>query len=515
MLYIWAYDFLKDTASYEFLTNEKEKILNSFFNNQREKIVNARKKASFGNRVGIEQIDSFFKGVDGQSGYLSKLQEAYNKYYLDSYRNAEKLFSSTINSVISNLIRYNGSLSLNFFDTYKGGKYKDNFDAMLKEQEKILDNLSLMSSKALEYAVYIGAVTGQPITKKKIENGTYKLDNLNKDLQNAIKMYNDISNFNNKVQGISVGRNGSIENSFVGIKTLANNFHVKYSEYLATMLVNGINKENKEISSKLDDTRAVLTAQSSYSFGSGVSCDVIYKEDPSLKQLFVNDNNSSLTKITSKNDTTSYIQLGNNYVSGTFGINVKSYKDSSLKKFDGWGNFEHYNNIFQAAALATKYGLPLSTGTEEYIVNLGGSLYGSYGPGGLPSKLWMEYQTFIAQLLYVDAVMGRMFNGVVNTANANNLVQVTNGKVEYIPDLLLQITQEDIRGTDKNLWATKLSEKQRYSPREGEGSPEEAHWQAFTNNETSQTAYNQIKANIQKIKFKININMSNMLKMAL
>lgn len=502
-LAVWFYQF-ENRGNVEWLRGqEKEQILNRYLSSM-ESLFNARAEAAFGNTVSYTDIDNFMLGFGDNKGYITKLQEAADKYYSDSFRNAKELFNFKINKQLEDFIAQ-GHCSVDSLNKTQQ-RY---FNILMERQQIILDAMSKLISLVEPYALAALGVQDTKLARQKLANGIYDLQENSKEGQEALKLYNRVKEVNASLQAAKVNSSNITQNFSCFAKT-ADAFHADYGEILLTVLANKINQEDLKVKKGIS---SAWTGMKQYTVGQGdlqVSIhlieDIKMRENLNLSSEYLNYGS---LRGTATND--SSISTSVNGVIGTWGGTVKEYSQKTVKRFKGWTGISDFENIYTAASLAVQYGLPGYAASKDYIMNLSGALYGAYGPepGSLPQQLWNEYLQTLTILMTLDALMGRMKNMNISS-NANNLIFWKNGKVYYMKDLIKNFVSGGGKGI-KSLPSSKWWAVNKEGNQWDRNTIEEAHYQVWEEHGSGSTAASAISAELAKVKIKIQINMNNLL----
>ena len=437
-LYLYAADFYHHDSQppYSLLGEKKTQIIRNYLDKVAPQLFAARASAAFGG-ANLTAVDNFFKGGnDTNSGYISNLQAEIDKYYTDSWRNAKTIFSSGLSRLNAKLTNTKGPITADDLTP----KQQEDLSNMMAAQKELIDNLSLLSSIYEPYVLQRCAEAGYK-PPRMLSTGLYDLRNYkNEGVIEAINIFNDIQS---TLQTLKIQAVGSdLSHSFVAFRTTADAFHAKYAEYLMNICAYNVNKARKELFTDSPfDVKWTGTKQ--YVAGSGdINIDITNNFDQDIQNLI--NQNLSLTnnQFTATNDVT--ITSSDQNITGTWGSSVKNYSDKSIKALHGLTTISAFSNIYDAATLASQYGLPTKAAQPIWIQNLAGALNAG-GTNTMGIMLWNEFKDLLAKLLLLDALMGRMLNGNISS-DANNLIFFSNGKVIYMGDILKSALQEDIHG---------------------------------------------------------------------
>ena len=500
-LAVWFYQF-ENRGNVEWLRGqEKEQIVERYLNSM-ESLFNARAEASFGNEVSYTDIDNFMLGFGDNKGYIARLQEAADKYYSDSFRNAKELFNFKINKQLEDFIA-KGHCSVDSLNKNQQ-RY---FNILMERQQIILDAMSQLISLAESYALAALGVGNTKVARAKLASGMYDLQENSVEGQEALKLYNKVKQVNASLQAAKVDASNITQNFSCFAKT-ADAFHADYGEILLTVLADKINREDAKVKKGIS---SAWTGMKQYTVGQGdLSVSFHLIEDVKMKENLNIDSSSleygSLTG-TATND--SSISASINGVVGIWGGTVKEYSEKTVKRFKGWTGISDFENIYTAAGLAVQYGLPVYAASKDYIANLGGALYGAYGAEGLPQQLWNEYLQTLTTLMTLDALMGRMKSMSISS-NANNFVFWKNGRVYYMKDLIKNFVQGGGKGV-KSLPSSKWWSVNKEGNQWDRNDIEQAHWEVWEKHGTGSEAAEAISTELAKIRIKIQINMNNLL----
>ena len=499
----WSYQFNQKYGVSQFLAAEKQKILDQYLNVKMPQLFQGRVEAAFGNQLDIQQIDNFMSGANGNSGYISQLQTFFNEYYNESFRNAQEIFSSKLNSVLAAKTK-NGFVSMT--NLKLNSDQAAELNRLLEAQDNLLEYMSVLSSLAEPYILSTASahkIKGGAFSLKSLKNGTYRKESFDADGKRALEMWEKIKSVQAELGTNAAVVNGDLKQSFKCFRETADKFHALYGEYLLTIASYYVGKKMGETEQALANIGH--TGSMTYQVGFG-TIEMRIRNDPALEASLKSNgfDGSQFGSFTAKDDTR--IAATANGVTGVFGGSVKEYSDKSVTKFGGWTNIDTYANIYTAASLATQYGLPFTYATSEFIDNLGGALYGTYGPGGVSHQWWNEYLELLSQLLFLDALMGRTANGTISKG-ANSIIFVKNGQVYYLGEIIKNITTKSMQGSSRGLWASNLQNIEHFD----RSSIEEAHYQIFKSGGSQSEAEMAVRAAVQKVKLAIRINLNNLI----
>lgn len=219
--------------------SEKEHIISNYFNQILPQMFELRAKAAFGDKVSIDNITGFMKGNQNNAGYIQRLQRVADTYYSDSFRNATNIFKLKANEKITELVSQ-GSCSVNDIP----GNQQAGLRKMMEAQDDILNAMSNLIALAKPYLLYMSAITKQPLDT--FENGFYDISQYSGEMQQAVKMYNDIQAYANVLNSSAVDLN-NLTHNFDFFKKTAADFHAVYGEYLATLCAFKLNESHQEV----------------------------------------------------------------------------------------------------------------------------------------------------------------------------------------------------------------------------------------------------------------------------
>lgn len=497
-LYFWAKDFWREQNVGIYLSQKKDEITTRYIEKMAPQLFAARASAAFGG-ADISAIDNFFKGVDGNQGYINRLQQELNKYYTASLRNANNIFVSHtgLNAILA-------SKKGNITRQDLTSEQLQELDSMMKAQQIIIDKLSLLASDYEAYVLERAASSGyKPPRPLKNGSGLYHLGNYkDKGMKQAIKIYNDIRAALNELQATQV--TDDLTHSFSAFRKTADKFHQTYAEYLTQFCASRINKA-EQATFKGTPLDAKWTGNTKYIPGQGdISVDVKSFLDPEFQEMINTPYDFSLKKITATNDVT--ITSAEDSLIGTYGVTVKEYSDITLTKTGKFTTISSsMGNIYQAANFAMQRGLPSSMASSSWINNLGGALV-TEGEVGTAQRYWKEYKQLLGSLLSLDALMGKMIGNNVSS-NANNLVYYENGQVFYMGDIVKQYLN-NIRGFSGSMFTQENS----YAQDNARKNAEQAHWDNVLAKGSAKSAEEAIEAVLSSVLIKVSINLSSLLK---
>lgn len=522
LLYIFYKDFHNDHRVFG-LDAAKKKITSNYINIVMPKTYLAREQAAFNNKATEQEIDSFLFGVGGNNkGYIQKMQDYFTRFYLSSYRNAEKVFASgEINSMITRLIK-NGPIEFEQFkkEVQKKGKM-DELQRLMKAQKELLDNLSKISSQAKSYALFMANNNRKEgvkrLSKKKIQNGIYNLEDFSYEGQQALKMYQDIKNIHSVLKINAVGSGDVLTQNFSCFRTTAKEFHARYAEYLAVLAGASICSKSGKLFDKLNT--AVHSGTQAYHVGQGVSIKAEYIEDPELKryrQMLSDEQLKDFGTFTVNSDAS--FKVSSEGLTGTYGGTVKDYSDKSLKNLNDTLSLTSFNNLFTAAALATQYGLPADMASKKYIYSFAGSVTNK---DSTAEEDWRTYIELLGTLLSLDALMGRMANNKV-FSKANSLIFFDRGQVYAMSDIVQGVIRsiQDTSEEGGSVLKSSFSQHGLWSLAAGiveRKSIEKAHKEVLYRKRVkgksrSEDAEKAVESAIKTLKFKIGINITSLMK---
>ncbi len=494
---LWAYQSEVGENSFATrLMSEKDHIISNYFNNLLPQMFELRAKAAFGNEVTMNEIVNFMKGNKNNKGYIQKLQQMVDIHYSSSFRNASNIFKLKANEKIAELVSQ-GSCTINDIPHNQ----QRGLQKMMDAQQDILDAMSNLISMAKPYLLYMSAMTKQPLDT--FENGFYDVSQYSGEMKTAVQMYNNIQAYANVLESSAVDLN-NISHNFDFFKTTANKFHDVYGEYLLTLCAFKLNESHKEVMSQIVSS---WTGTKVETWGSGnITISKTEIHDPQILNILNNSiNTSNFGTFTATNDTT--ITSSINGVTGTYGGSVKEYSDRTVQRSGGWTSFTDFKNLETAATLATQYGLPAHAADQDFILNLGGALYGKYGNPSFLNTQWNDYIQLVTKLLTLDSIMGRMAN--LNIANnSNNLIIWKNGQIYFLGDLIQKLKPGNVNSTTGNRW---------WAANQGENGQwdrsfvEETHYEVWKAKESSSEARSQMLSKIHQINIKIHIDLNALL----
>lgn len=487
-LYLWAVDFYKDYSIgnisrasgtganniVQMFQTQKKDIVNNFFDKHRQNLINARTGISSMNSATYEDLDAFFNGPakDGSGGFMALLQEQYSEFYTDIVADAKDIFKMTANIDFGRTLnqimaaRRNSGIDIN---KLKQGEYSGNskesgailgqeFSRMWEAQTKAMNSLEKLSSFCDTMIKEEYGLNGDEIhfirkgnQKKLAQSGNVlNLDHLSKLQQSALKSYvqakEDIAKISAaQVKGSTESGNAVFKGSFSSFANLLYKFHDQYEELVFNETVIAVQKMLQQTNNELCRVSALATGNARMGQQSNQQISIetrLGSSDRELLQMLGGVDQSQLnpSNWTAKNDTTMVVETQNFVVE--LGANIKGYSSRTLQTSQNKFMVDTSSNILASAQMATGYGLPKYMATERFIGNMLGALYGSFGPQ--LSEVWEIYKNMLAQLLYVDALMGRMIGTNVDTSTANSLLFVVRGHIFYLPSLLAQIEPNQV-----------------------------------------------------------------------
>lgn len=516
--FLWQYDFLNSNPIFQNISNTKTSILNRYAQQVAPALVNARKLASTGGAKTIDEIDEFYLGNSDGNGFIAKLQSEYDKIYSQSIRSAHSLFTSgNFNRNLQNWINTKHKLGeVPTVADLKGTQYWDTFSQMLQTQEDIVNNMMRLLEIAEPYALAMAAQNRtnkkRRLTSKKLQNGLYDLNDFNADGQSAIKLYEDIKRMQQQMQSaLAVNQDGIVQANFIQFRNLVEQYHKDYGEHVGTLALYKYAEAEGKVGKGIKKAHAMMmrTGSRQASIGNGgISITQYLTEDPDLRDSIESFKGGNM-RMTVKNDNFMLLDTSDGSVS-EIGLNIKDYSPESVKRFGGKFIIDSYSSVLNAARLATQYGLPAALANEDKLTYFTGSLYGAYGKNGIQIQLWKDYLEMIAKLLTVDAIMGRMGNGIVSK-QSNSLVLVTNGKVEYVPEVLKQITLDNIGYTNRGIWSLETGKESLRTNIAAIQQAEEEHWTNLISGGSGSTAYSNSNARLKSLGIKIYIDLNSVL----
>ena len=504
-LYMWAVDFYKDYSignlsrangirsdgAVNIFRKQKKDIVDNFFNKHRQNLINARAGISSMNSATAEDLDAFFNGPakDGAGGFMSLLQKQYSEFYTNIVADAKEIFKMSANIGLGsnlNVIMAHRKDGINLSKLKQGDyskKYKTDattgeklgedvdktqaageilgqeFSRMWKAQTRAMNSLEKLSSFCDTMIKEEYGLNGNEIhfirkgnSKVLAQSGSViSLDHLTNVQQSALKTYvqakEDIAAINSAQVSRGYTKSGEevFKGSFSNFAKLLSKFHYQYEELVFTETVTAVQKMLQEANNRLYQVSALATGNAHMSGSSAGQISVetlLGNTDPGLLEMMKGVDTSQLkaSTWTAKNDSTMTVETQNFVVE--LGANIKGYSNRSLQIGQKKFIVDTSSNILASAQMATGYGLPKYMATEKFIGNMIGSLYGSYGPQ--LSQVWELYKNMLAQLLYVDALMGRMVGTNIETGTANSLLFVVRGHIFYLPSLLAKIEPNQI-----------------------------------------------------------------------
>ena len=489
--YMWINDFYNDypivrgyfegaDGNNAAINKEKKRIIEAYYGNQRQAglkqtLIDARTQL-VNPMLFNNEIDKFFLGPakDGAEGYIAELQKQYDQFYTSLVADAKEIFSDRhLNLAIASARRKNQTISHFLKDLKKRDvdlfkKFKD----WEKKQNTILENLQVLASFNKSILKDIGidgeikfiqgekGKSGQILSDGKV----YDISGLAADQKTAAKFLAKSLTAIQNIQDVALCRGGRKGHSpdkyfegktFVEFRNALDAFHADYGENVAAMCAYAVQAGDDEVFTQLGSALPMGTSQISAPIKSNSGAvavnvfgdtKITSKDQWRLQEKM--KNNKMVGSITSKADVFTH-HFSMEFESMNFGENIKNYSSNTWRETGNnlhmVVNVDSYNNIVRAATQAVSYGAPQIFADKTFIANMAGGLYGrDFEGSSLPGEIWGNYKKFIAQLLLVDAIMGRMYEMTVDLKKSNNLVFVMRGKVYYLPALLQQINFDDV-----------------------------------------------------------------------
>ena len=530
--YLWFYHFNKDFNVSSFLNSTKNHILQNYLDNVMPDLIKQRAEAAFGNKIDSEKIDDFFMDFKNHQGYINKLQKASDELCSEYLSDFQVFVNGPLNNLITRIVSSNGGkiTEKDLISQLKG--YSNDKDKQYIQAREALDDIVTKCDKMIQeskkYLIYV-ASTSTSRDKQRAQKimsvvgppprGWYSFSSVQaKEVQNQIKELYFLRD--ELMSKAPIDENGMVTKSFSDLNKFlkAGNIGLRsrYMEKLAVVAGQSVQKADSQVRQKSQEIIQQVGTKHYNPAKNGIGVVALVNRDKRLQAL---DNKTSIFgNITSKNDV--YLTATIDGVSGEFGANVKSYRLDNSSRFQGFqifdsGSARKTGSIFQFASNAVSRGLPFREASEEYIVNLGGALYGSSGPSAWNNYL-TQYLDLIVQLNTVDAIMGRMEDNKVNNKYGNSLVGFDNNNVYYIPDMLKKITKNGLEGFQNSVQGAAGSSWRRGKPTEIRYELSEvSHYEGWIGGKTSLETYNIVKAQLMKVQLKIAISMNNILKNSL
>ena len=496
-LYLYSRSFFAREGVYSLFEKNKDAIMQRYLDRFAPQLFAARASASF-QGADISTIDNFFEGNETNAGFIAKLQQEVNKYYTDSYRNAEATFSSktSLNRLLGSKKVAKGGIKAFSVEQWK------EFTQMMQAQDEILSNMSQLVSLAQTYVLERCTDAGYK-PPRQLKSGLYSLGNYkNEGVREAITIFNKIKETESKLQGAQVTRD--FGRNFSVFKTTADKFHAVYGEFLVTICAYNVQRAEQDALKVPFD--ASWTATGQYTLGQGdLQVDVKKILDPELRELLSQPIEVPELQATATAD--SMITSTTEGITGTYGGSIKEYSDKTIKALGGFTTIaSSMHTIYTAATLATQYGLPQYAADPMWINNLAGGLFGRDNIESMSGMYWTQYVQLVSTLLTLDALMGRMANLNISS-NANNLFFYENGKVVYIGELIKNILSSDIHGFTGNMFKQNDLGYQLNVRNKAEA----AHWENLISGGDAEAGAAAIRAVVEDVSVKISIDMASIL----
>lgn len=499
-LYLYARSFFihGSPSPYQIAIQEKkDAIIQKYLSQTMPQLFRARAEASFGNNADIEAIDNFFIGNNTNAGFVQNLQQELDKHYTDSFRNASSLFVGAINNVLSSSM----SLSAKENKIIQSSELSQQLEQMIQAQNDIMDNLANLSSMYEQY-LFDRCMAGKYQMPRKLKNGLYSKGNFkNAGVLEAISLYNEIQQQIQLFQMAQVTKD--LSQSFVVFRQTADAFHNRYAELLTEICAYNLQKNTRQLLIDIKDT-----AKQQYITGQG---DLSVQITSHFSQDFQDMVSKTLPlpdlRGTATNDVSIY--ASDQHVRGVFGITVKDYSDKTLQKVNGFTTISSsVGNIYNAAQLATQYGLPAGMADPMWITNLGGAMNLPYSNDRMVyGKYWMNYIQLVGSLMVLDGLMGRMKNLSVSS-NANNLIFISNGQAMYLGDLIKQMLTLD---TIKSFTINMFNQNNLHALYSSRTKASYAHARNFYSGGSAEQGIAVIENILKKTYVKISIDLNNIL----